>query len=166
MEATVIQAPDRPNDMTKPLVFLAGTTTPTPEGDWRQNLIDRLSHCAATFLNPCNRNWDSTWTEDSSDARWVEQIKWELDLLEGADVVVVMFHESTLAPISMLELGIHIRSGKVIVCAMPGYAKRGNVEAVCARYAGEFVTSEEELARVLEKRLRDESVLGRSGMDG
>ncbi|KID93193.1 hypothetical protein MGU_00782 [Metarhizium guizhouense ARSEF 977] len=160
MKATVIQAPGWPDHMVKPLIFLAGTTTPTADGDWRQKLVNRLSQDPVTFLDPTNKNWDSTWTEDFSDTRWTRQIRWELDLQEQADIVVVFFHESTLAPVSLLELGMHARSGKAIACAMPGYAKRGNVQAACGMYDGEFVTSEEELAQAVKSRLRDRFKLG------
>lgn len=73
---------------------------------------------------------------------------------EEADIVVIFFHEVTLAPISLLELGVSVRSGKVIACAMPGYAKRGNVQAVCAMYQGKYVASEEELRSAVEETLK------------
>jgi hypothetical protein len=155
MKAQVIKAPDRPLRISRPTIFLAGTTTPTAGGDWRETLIKRLAKYPVTFLDPTRKDWDSTWREDFSDARWASQISWELEWQNDADIVVVFFHEMTVAPVSLLELGLSVRSGKVIACAMPGYSKRGNVQAVCDMYSGEFVTSEEELALAVESRLKD-----------
>jgi len=49
-------------------------------------------------------------------------------------VIATWFEPSTKAPITLLELGVHARSGKVIVGCPPGYWRKGNIEIVCARY--------------------------------
>jgi hypothetical protein len=56
-------------------------------------------------------------------------------------MIVVYFHPSTLAPISLLEFGLAARSNpeKVVAVAPRGYAKRGNVRMVCMRYGCEFL---------------------------
>ena len=36
--------------------------------------------------------------------------------------------------ITLLELGLFARSGKLIVCCPDGFWRKGNVEVVCARY--------------------------------
>ncbi|KAL7931604.1 hypothetical protein V8C35DRAFT_309886 [Trichoderma chlorosporum] len=155
MSATVVMAPGRPapDSASRHSVFLAGTTSPTGEADWRQTLTDALSGLPITIYNPYRPDWDATWREDVSDGRWVEQVDWELEMQEKVDIVVVFFHGVSLAPISMLELGMCIRAGKAIVCAMPDYPKRGNVEAVCRRYGARFVSSEQDLRDAVTKRL-------------
>jgi hypothetical protein len=106
------------------------------------------------IYNPKRTDWDSTWKEDFSDSRWAEQVQWELELQDKADVVIVFFHKATQAPISLLELGLCVRSGKAIVYAQDGYSKRGNVEAVCRRYGAKFVNSEEDLKDAVLERLK------------
>ncbi|KAL6803339.1 hypothetical protein GGI42DRAFT_324306 [Trichoderma sp. SZMC 28013] len=156
MSATVVMAPGRPalHLASLPSVFLAGTTSDTGEADWRQTLTNALSRLSITIFNPYRPDWDATWREDVSDNRWVEQVHWELEMQDKADIVVVFFHGVSLAPISMLELGMCIRFGKAIVCAMPDYPKRGNVEAVCQRYGARFVSSERELEDAVTERLK------------
>lgn len=153
-KAQVIMAPNRPPLNGNTSIFLAGTTSKTGEPDWRETLTQALAEYPITIFNPKRDDWDSTWKEDFSDARWAEQVQWELEMQDGADIVVVFFHGISPAPISLLELGLSARSGKAIACAMDGYSKKGNVEAVCRRYKATFVTTEDELKDAVIKKLR------------
>lgn len=55
-------------------------------------------------------------------------------MLEAADIVAMYVAPETKAPVSLLELGLHARSGKLRVCCPDGFWRQGNVEMVCARY--------------------------------
>ncbi|KAM5341559.1 hypothetical protein ACJ41O_014590 [Fusarium nematophilum] len=153
-QARIIMAPNRPtpDDSKNTSIFLAGTTT-TTSTDWRETLTQALASHPVTIFNPQRDDWDSTWKEDFSDKRWAEQVWWELDMQEAADIVVFFFHGATDAPVSLLELGLGVRSGRAIVCALEGYSKRGNVEAVCRRFGARFTRSEEELKQAVLSRL-------------
>ncbi|KAF4447156.1 hypothetical protein F53441_9301 [Fusarium austroafricanum] len=149
-KAKVVMAPQRPNlDSKSTSIFLAGTTTNTGEPDWRETLISALSNCAVTILNPARPDWDATWKEDFSDGRWEEQVLWELDMQDAADIIVFMFHRSTAAPISLMELGLAVKTKRVIVCAQDEYCKRGNVEAVCRKFGAKLVSTENALRDAL-----------------
>jgi hypothetical protein len=50
------------------------------------------------------------------------------------------FDPNTLSPISLLELGLHAKSGKLIVCCPEGFYRKGNVDIVCQNF-GIFNTS-------------------------
>ncbi|UPK97033.1 hypothetical protein LCI18_007968 [Fusarium solani-melongenae] len=154
-QARVIMAPTRPtaDDQKNTSIFLAGTTSATGEPDWRETLTQALSDHAVTIFNPKRDDWDSTWKEDFSDKRWEEQIWWELDMQEAADIIVLFFHGATAAPISLLELGLAVKSGRAIVCVMDDYSKRGNVEAVCRRYRARLTRTEEQLKAAVLARL-------------
>ncbi|KAG7144311.1 hypothetical protein HYQ46_013361 [Verticillium longisporum] len=84
-----------------------------------------------------------------SDSRFSEQVTWELDMQETADLVVVLFHHSTAAPISLLEFGLAARSGKVIAACLESgsksYENKGNVQAVCARFQIQLLETQEDL---------------------
>ena len=151
--AQIILAPDRPKIEHRVSIFLAGTTSKTDEPDWRETLIDAIKHLPVTIFNPKRDDWDSTWKEYFSDQRWAEQVKWEFDMQEDADVVVVFFHGVSPAPISLLELGLWVRDGKVIACAKDDYSKRGNVEEVCWRHSTPCVGTEVALRKTLIERL-------------
>lgn len=156
-----VLAPQRPNLAGKTTIFLAGTTSPTGQPDWRDTLKSALEERLGgdkaldnvVLLNPMRHDWDRTWKEDFSDSRWAEQVQWELDMQDAADIVVVFFHGISPAPISLLELGICVRSRRVIACALEGYSKTGNVEAVCRRYGAVLVKTPEDLVTAVVNRL-------------
>jgi hypothetical protein len=86
-------------------------------------------------------------------------VEWELEMQERADLVVVYFHLESLAPISLLELWLRARSGKVIAACPEGYRKRGNVQAICHRYGHTLVNSGEELRAAVVAWLREEDAV-------
>jgi hypothetical protein len=45
------------------------------------------------------------------------------------------FAPETQAPITLLELGLHARGGRLVVGCPDGFWRKGNIEIVCARYA-------------------------------
>ncbi|KAI0827806.1 hypothetical protein F5Y06DRAFT_227146 [Hypoxylon sp. FL0890] len=149
----VVLAPSRETHRGVKSVFLAGTTTKTDRRDWREALTESLSDLPLTIINPYRPDWDSTWREDITCAPFREQVEWELDMQESADIVVIYFHPVTEAPISLLELGLCARAGKAIVVCPEGYKKRGNVQIVCQRFGVEVAESIETLKQAIARRL-------------
>ncbi|KAK3315771.1 hypothetical protein B0H66DRAFT_604088 [Apodospora peruviana] len=154
-KAQVVVAPSRPTIAGQKSVFLAGTTTRTAGPDWRETLTNALSHLPVTIFNPMRTDWDSTWQEDPAFEPFREQVEWELDMQEHADIVVVYYGPHTDAPISLLELGLCARSGKAIVACHREYKKRGNVYIVSQRLGIEFVDVEDDLVAVVDRRLKN-----------
>lgn len=76
-----------------------------------------------------------------------------MDHAELADLIVFYFAPGTMAPISLLELGMYAGSGKCIVCCPEGFGKRGNVQIVCRKYGIELVGGLEELGSMVRTRL-------------
>ena len=86
------------------------------------------------ILNPRRDGWDGSWEQRADNPQFFEQVSWELDMLDAADIVVMYLAPDTKSPISLLELGLYARSGKLKVCCPTGFWRRGNVEMVCKRY--------------------------------
>ena len=82
---------------------------------------------------PRRDDWDDSWEQRADDPRFTEQVSWELDMLDAADIVIMYLAPGTKSPVSLLELGLCARSGKLRVCCPPGFWRRGNVELVCGR---------------------------------
>lgn len=105
--------------------------------DWQTSLTNYISvpehgvKCDYIF-NPRRDDWDSTWHADS--AAFKEQVSWEMTALDCASTIIMYFDPSTKSPISLLELGLHAASKKMIVCCPKGFWRRGNVEMVCDRF--------------------------------
>ncbi|KAM7208341.1 hypothetical protein V8F20_001319 [Naviculisporaceae sp. PSN 640] len=149
-KAQIVLAPSRPDITGRKSVFLAGTTS---GNDWRGNVVRALSHLPVTVYNPLRTDWDSSWREDPSFKPFREQVDWELEMQEKADVIVIYFGAGTDAPISLLELGLCARSGKAIVAFDPKYRKRGNVLLVAERFGLKALEGGDRLAEEVVKRL-------------
>ncbi|POR39251.1 Uncharacterized protein TPAR_00554 [Tolypocladium paradoxum] len=135
-------------------VFLAGTTSRVDTTDWRETLTSLLSETPITIYNPYLPDWDSTWRENIDFAPYRQQVEWELDKQDRADMVVLYFHPATQAPISLLEFGLCARAaGKAIVYCPEGYWKRGNVQIVCQKFGIEMVESIAGLRDAVMKRM-------------
>ena len=131
--ANVIKAPSRWTHR-RPAVFLAGSIDMGKAVNWQDALSEGLSHLPIAILNPRRDDWDASWEQDISHPQFREQVEWELDSLDACDVIAMYFDPNGPAPISLLELGLHASSGKLVVCCPPGYWRRGNVQIICARY--------------------------------
>lgn len=107
-----------------------------------------------TIYNPYCADWDSSWREDINFAPYQEQVEWELNKQDKADIVVVYFHPATQTPASLLEFRICVRvSDKAIVVCPEGYWKRGNVQIVCKKFGVEMVDRVDGLREAIVKTL-------------
>jgi Nucleoside 2-deoxyribosyltransferase like len=102
--------------------------------NWQSAVALALSDEDVVILNPRREDWDASWRQSMDEPRFVEQVEWELAAQERAAVIAMYFAPSTQAPISLLELGLAARSGKLLVCCPEGYWRKGNVDVVCRRY--------------------------------
>lgn len=132
----IVHRPPAPWSVPAPgtkTVFLAGSIEMGTATDWQSALVSRLPPDVVA-LNPRREAWDASWRQSIDEPRFREQVEWELDGLERADLVAMWFAPETKSPITLLELGLFARSGKVVVGAPEGFWRRGNIEVVCARY--------------------------------
>ena len=134
-------------------VFLAGSIEMGRAGDWQAEVTAALSDLEIAVLNPRRDDWDSSWRQSIDDPRFRGQVEWEIAAQERADLIAMYFAPETLAPITLLELGLFAASGKQVVCCPAGYWRRGNVEVVCARYRIPFVETLPELIALARSRL-------------
>lgn len=143
----IIRAPQSPPIIvtSQPVVFLAGSIEMGKAVSWQTRLEEALDD-KAILLNPRRLDWDSSWVQDPDvDGPFKEQVEWELACLELANKIVMYFDPNTQSPISLLELGLYARSGKLTVCCPPGYFRYGNVKITCKRYGVPMVDTIEEL---------------------
>ena len=119
----------------RPWLFLAGAIDQNRAERWQDRAVSALDTVAGTVLNPRREAWDSSWGTDLDDPRFAEQVAWELSALEQADAILCWLPAGSQAPVSLLELGLHARGGRLVVGCQPGFHRRGNVRAVCQRFA-------------------------------
>lgn len=132
----IIKSPHSTKDADQKFtIFLAGSIEMGIAEDWQtvieQNLSSETDLC---ILNPRRDDWDASWKQEKTNAAFHEQVSWELDGLEKADLIVFYFSPETKSPVSMLELGLFARTGKAVVCCPEGFWRKGNVDIVCERF--------------------------------
>jgi hypothetical protein len=129
----LIFAPD-PLEISSPSVFLAGSIDNGSAIDWQTSVTAAFADTNYTVLNPRRPDRDDSWSQDASDRQFNQQVTWELDALDAADLILFYIAPGSASPISLLELGLYARSKKVIMCCPPGFYRKGNVDIVCQRY--------------------------------
>ncbi|HSD87050.1 MAG TPA: nucleoside 2-deoxyribosyltransferase domain-containing protein [Kofleriaceae bacterium] len=147
-------------------VFLAGSIEMGAAPDWQAELVRALEPRDLTILDPRRAEWDASWRQSIDEPQFREQVEWELDGLERADLIAMWFVPETKSPVTLLELGLVARSGKVVIGCPDGFWRRGNIEVVAARYGAPlvgawdaFVTHVSGALENLKRSLRDDAGL-------
>ena len=146
----IITAPE-PLKIKSKSIFLAGSIEQDKAARWQDEVIRELKEYNYTILNPRRKEWDSSWEQRMDNPNFKEQVNWELDALEKADVILIYFDPKTKSPISLLELGLFAKSRKLVVCCPEGFWRKGNVDIVCDRFGIEQVEDLEEAIDLIKK---------------
>lgn len=139
-------------------LFLSGQISPrcdsTPQ-TWQSSLANALSHLPLTVFNPHRPDWDSSWKSDPDFPPLNEQVNWELDAIEGSDLVVVSFAPGSDAPVTLMEFGLAVgRDPKKVICWLgEGYSKSVNVVLLCRRLGLTILRTEGEVVDELTRRV-------------
>lgn len=112
-------------------IFLAGTIDMGNSKDWQQEVYESFSGRAGKYLffNPRQDDWNA-----SRKGEMDYQVNWELAHLEKADKILMYITGDSKSPISLLEMGLHMRSGKLVVACEPEYYRYDNVRITCGFY--------------------------------
>lgn len=121
--------------------------------DWQSALSEQLANDDVLLLNPRRTEWDASWEQSIDNPHFLEQVEWELEAMETADCIAMHFCPETQSPITLLELGLHAKSGKLIVLCPLGFWRKGNVDVLCQRYNITTVESLAELVQEIRNRV-------------
>jgi len=126
------------SDFINYMVFLAGSIEMGVAEDWQTTLSKELVDIPKlTILNPRRPQWDNSWVQSLDNPIFKEQVDWELDGIEKADLVIFYFDPNTKSPITLLELGMVSQlvrlEKRIIVCCPNGFYRKGNVDIVVHR---------------------------------
>ena len=129
MIENIISPPNRNQIQgTAKKIFLAGTIDNGESENWQEvicNLVRGRSDII--IFNPRKNNW-------SSDDNIEDQIKWELARLEEADIILMNILPGSKSPITLLEMGLFAKSGKLRVFCDSGFYRFDNVRVTCETY--------------------------------
>ena len=155
--AIMLTAPQNiPTSINMPVIFLAGSIEMDKAENWQQRLFQSLHGINSLLLNPRRERWDSSWSQSIENSHFRAQVEWELDGLDRADIIVVYFDPNTKSPITLLEVGLHASSGKMLVCCPDGFWRKGNIEIVCDRYNIPLLNTFDALIESLTSKLNQE----------
>lgn len=122
-------------DILKKSIFLGGSIEMGKAENWQIDMINFLEPFDFEIFNPRREDWDSTWKQSYENGNFYQQVNWELNALEHADIILMNFIPDTLSPISLLEMGLFGVDGNIHVVCPDGYWRKGNVDVVCDRYS-------------------------------
>lgn len=122
-------------------IFLAGTIDMGKSIDWQTMLYEKFCAMNGRYIlfNPRQEKWDATRSGEME-----YQVNWELEHLEEADIIIMYILGSSKSPISLLEMGLHARSGKMYVICEEDFYRFDNVRITCSFYDIPFFTSMDE----------------------
>lgn len=140
-------------------VFLAGSIEMGNADEWQSRVINDIAKRFpqdVVLYNPRRPDWDSSWEQNINNAQFFEQVTWEQDHIDAADIVFMYFDPNTKSPISLLELGQVLHKNVIVYCP-EGYWRKGNVDIVCQRHSipvfTDFNTSMVALRREISKNV-------------
>lgn len=111
-------------------IFLAGTIDMGNSENWQSALVETFSSSEGRYIlyNPRRDTFTSTPEEMEY------QVNWELDHLEKSQIIIMNILGSSNSPVTLLEMGLFMKSGKLLVACEPDYYRHSNVLLTCARY--------------------------------
>ncbi len=161
-QAIEIQAPNKLKfKHNYKTIFLAGSIEGNDAQLWQERIIKSVPSKPLIFFNPRRDDYDTSLTQDISNSQFKEQVTWELEALEASDYIIMYFDPKTKSPISLLELGLHANSKKMIVCCPDGFWRKGNVDIVCEVYKIKQVSSLDDLIDMLTNDKLNEKIKGK-----
>ncbi len=138
-KSLIIKPPQNVNDVIEfsfqNRLFLAGSIEQGTATNWQKLVEKELEHSNLVIFNPRRDDWDSSWKMDVNNPQFYGQVIWELTAMENSQVIAMYFAAGTNSPISLLELGLHARSGnKLVVFCPQDFYRKGNVDVTCRYY--------------------------------
>ena len=121
-------------DQKIPTVFLAGTIEMGNSVNWQKDLSEYFSMNGWNVFNPRRDDWDLSWAQNFESSQFYQQVNWELDALEKADLIIMYLDPTSKSPISLLEFGLYAKSNKLVMICPDGFYRKGNIDIVCNRY--------------------------------
>lgn len=111
-------------------IFLAGTIDMGNSENWQAALVETFSSSEGRYIlyNPRR----DTFTNTPEEMEY--QVNWELDHLEKSQIIIMNILGSSNSPVTLLEMGLFMKSGKLLVACEPDYYRHANVLLTCTRY--------------------------------
>ena len=118
-------------------IFLGGTIDMGNSHNWQKEFKEAIQSNNYlknwTILNPRRDDWDNSWIQHKDNPQFREQVEWELEALDRADIRIFVFLPESKSPVTMLELGLCNDKPSIVYCPFKFY-RSGNIHIVCEKY--------------------------------
>lgn len=141
-----------PTTHDRPRIFLGGSIDMGRAPNWQAAITTALSDLDVVLMNPRRPDWNPAWKPIASEPEFRRQVEWELAALDSADIIILYFAPGSQSPISLLELGLHARSGKTVILCPDGFWRKGNIDITAERYDIEQVANMDALITAVRRR--------------
>lgn len=135
------------NKNEKKLIFLAGSMDINQPYTWRKNVIKTLNS-KACFLDPTRLDHNTM-----NNIEMENHINWELEALALSDIVFLNFLPTSQSPISLIELGMYVKSTKLLVNCPDQFYQSRYIKALCKKYKVPIYPSLNESLQYLKNML-------------
>lgn len=133
-------------------IFLAGSIEMGLAEHWQDRVVEQLADEDVIIFNPRRDAWDSSWVQSKDNPQFRQQVEWELNALEQSDYIILYLDPHTKSPISLIEMGLHVRDNKILMVCPQGFWRKGNIDIVAEKYGvPQFATLEELIRHLREK---------------
>ena len=122
--------------------------------DWQAKVSKELKNEKVILLNPRRDDWNTAWKPVKEEPEFRKQVEWELNALEKADYIIMFFGKDSKSPISLLEMGLYAKSGKLLVICPDGFWRKGNVDITAEKYGVKQFDSIENVLDYLKNNLK------------
>ena len=69
-------------------------------------------------------------------------------------MIAIYLYLGTISLISLIELGLFIKTKKMVICCPDGFHRRGNVQVICNKYDGKLVATLDKLVKEVKNRIK------------
>jgi hypothetical protein len=139
---------------SEPTVFLAGSIEMGKAEKWQDAVEEALKDEEAILFNPRGKDDYEGATVDAVFDSFEEQVDWEQEGLEQADLIAMYFDVNALSPISLLELGQFAGHKNMIVCCPEGFWRKPNVDYIVNKYRIETADNLEEYIKMIKNYIK------------
>jgi hypothetical protein len=139
-------------------IFLAGSIDMGKALNWQPVVTEALKDIpeVGEIYNPRRLDFQEGAEQSITNPYFSEQVNWELDHLDLADIVFMYLDPESKAPISLMEMGYMSKTDKLIVCCPDGFWRKGNIEIMCFREGiflfDNLIDALDHLKKVITKR--------------
>jgi hypothetical protein len=121
-------------DFSKKYVFLGGSIEQGKANNWQADMSQFFLNFGHGTFNPRRDDWDPNLEQKSENPVFSQQVLWELMALKISNEVVMYFEPGTVSPISIMEFGKYVDSGKMYVICPEGFWRQANIEKTAEFY--------------------------------